>query len=837
MRKPRFAPISYLRLAVMLSVLLAAIPAQAQPPICPHILQWSGAIQTWANGAPWIKVLFSGDIPTAQACGAQVFYRPYDTSLGPDDGDLPTNVTGTQYANAVWAKISGLAVKPAAIGYRNEFPWYGSAANRHTSAQFRSYHDRLHALGYTGMVVYGSWGVGWPDSAVWDEPDVADAAASADAIETHEYFDFDVNCMSPWLTFRHRDIAIGQHPALLGSKPWFIGEFGSDHVCNPSVECDDPLCRQGWLDNGKLSESAYATQMAAYRAGCHPNVVAVFVFQQGAPGWANFETINSATVSNYMKSTWAAATGAIGGWVRTTGGSAISGATVSTNIGGYSTNTDTSGNYTLSNVNVGPYTVTASKTGYFPSSTGVSVTEGNTTTANFTLSVQDITPPTISNIVPTPTWVLPGGTVTMTANVTDNVAIAMSAISLVKPANLLTNPSFESGLSGWTNASSPAYLADGAYPNPVTAEDGAHWVGTSCGYDSGTKTPELRQVVSVNALNKYFLSVWVNTQGSPNTCSAFLQWKNGAATGDGQCTTIASTTSNTSGWKRLYAIVTPTTSQLTIALKLSWSCGGLGGGGNFDLAEVRPAVTPNTYTGGLATWNNVSVPQTCAFPVYAKDTSLNASLAVSPTITVAETPPTISAAKGYADGCAVQLSDKILSAKIGSISWVQEFDRSSGIRINAATSAALGSRMMVAGKLLTVDGERTLDEAVAQETGTPIPLESLLLRNGVLGGASLNLYTPGIMDGVGTNNIGLLVTTFGRVTFAGSGFFYVDDGSALDDGSGHLGLKVLATGLTFPSTGFVKVTGISSCEKNAQEKIVPLLRVRKQEDIGEIAAS
>ncbi len=603
------------------------------------------------------------------------------------------------------------------------------------------------------------------------------------------------------------------------------------------MECDDPLCRSGWLENGKLTASAYVTQMAAYRAGCSPNVVAVFVFAQGSPYWANFETINSATVSDYMKSTWATPTGTISGWVKVTGGAAIDGATVSTNIGGYTTNTDPSGNYSLPGVNVGSYTVTASKTGYAPSSSPVSVTEGNTTSANFTLAIQDTTPPTIANIVPTPTWVLPGGTVTMTANVTDNVAIAMNAIALVKTANLLANPSFESGLSGWINASSPPYAQDGTYPNPVTAKDGAHWVGTSCGYDSGIKTPELRQVVSVNALTKYFLSVWVNTQGSPNACSAFLQWKNGTATGDGQCTTIASTTSNTSGWKRLYAIVTPTTSQLTIALKLSWSCSGLGGGGNFDLAEVRPALTPSTYSGGVATWNNVPVPETCAFPIYARDTSLNASLAVSPTITIIETPLTVSAAKGYADGRVVRITDKILSAKIGSVSWVQEFDRSSAIRVNAATTSVLGSRMTVTGKLLTVDGERTLDEAIMGETGTPLPLESLLLRNGVLGGASLNLYTPGIMDGVGTNNIGLLVTTFGSVTFAGDGFFYVDDGSALDDGSGHRGLKVLAAGYTFPSTGFVKVTGISSCEKDSDGHVIRLLRVRKQEDIGEIVGS
>ncbi|GEM_PF-1450793 len=829
MKKSLLSSVTCLYLAA-LSAIPAAVPAGAQPPLCPHILDWSSAIQTWATGAPWIKVLFASHIPTAQACGAQVFYRPYDTSIGTDDGDLPTNVTGAQYADAVWAKISGLAVKPAAIGYRNEFPWYGNAANRHTASQFRPFRDRLRALGYTGMVVFGSFGVGWPNSEVWDEPEVADAASCADAIETHEYFDFDVNCISPWLTFRHRDIAIGQHPALLGNKPWFIGEFGSDRVCNSSVACSDPQCRQGWLDGGKLTESEYVTQMAAYRAGCHPNVVAVFVFAQGSPYWANFETINSAVVSSYMRSTWSESAGTISGWVRTTSGAGISGATVSTSPGGYTTTTDANGDYTLADVNTGTYTVTASKYGYAPSSTGVAVTAGNVSTANYTLTELDLIPPTIANITATPAWVVPNGAVTMTANVTDNKAITISNIALLKSGNLLTNPSFESGATGWTNGSSPSYTADNAYPAP-TAKDGAHWIGTSCGYGGGTQAPELRQVVNVTPMNKYFLSVWVNTDGSPNPCSAFLQWKNGTVTGDGQCTTVASVTSNTSGWKQLCAVVTPTGSQLTVALKLSWDCGGLGGGGNFDMAEVRPAIAPSSYTGGVATWNNVQVPETCAFPIYARDTSLNVTLAMSPTITVAETLSRISAAKGYADGRVVHLTDKVLSAKIGSVSWIQEPDRSSGIRINVGASAALGTKLSVAGKLLTIDGERTLDEAVVLGTGPAVALDPLGLRNGVIGGGSLNIHTPGILGGIGTNNIGLLVTTFGRITFAGSGFFYVDDGSAIDDGSGHAGLKVLAEGLTFPSTGFVKITGISSCERNAEDKIVRVLRVRTQEDI------
>jgi len=79
--------------------------------------------------------------------------------------------------------------------------------------------------------------------------------------------------------------------------------------------------------------------------------------------------------------------GTIAGSVKNTGGTGISGATVSTTTGGYSATTNSSGNYTLSNVAVGTYSVLASKTGYSTgTNTGVVVSSNQTTTSNFTLT-------------------------------------------------------------------------------------------------------------------------------------------------------------------------------------------------------------------------------------------------------------------------------------------------------------------------------------------------------------------------------------------------------------------------------------------------------------------
>jgi hypothetical protein len=68
------------------------------------------------------------------------------------------------------------------------------------------------------------------------------------------------------------------------------------------------------------------------------------------------------------------------------GGAGISGATVAVEGTALSAVTDGSGNYTIANVPAGTYSVTASATGYVSkTTTGVVVTAGNTTTANFAL--------------------------------------------------------------------------------------------------------------------------------------------------------------------------------------------------------------------------------------------------------------------------------------------------------------------------------------------------------------------------------------------------------------------------------------------------------------------
>ncbi|MGB9619770.1 MAG: carboxypeptidase regulatory-like domain-containing protein, partial [Armatimonadota bacterium] len=397
--------------AIMLAVLGGSPARAANPPICPYIIDFSPDIGAWAQGAPWIKVHYSFNIAAAKATGAKVFYRSWDADATyHDDGNLPADRTGSQYADMVWAKISGLSPKPDAVAYRNEFNWDNPTASKRTCAEFVNYANRLRALGYRGKIIFGSFGVGWVDSNIWNDPDLKNAVNAADGIETHEYFDLTVDCCAPWLAFRHRDVAIANHP-YLQSKEWYIGEFGSDRVCGHCTSCDDyPRCRSGWRDNDKLTEQAYINQMSIYRAGCANQVVAVFVFQIGSPGWAAFEVFGT-SVATWMKTTWNAPTGTISGTVKDTAGKGLVGATVTAEPGGYSAISGPGGAYTITNVTVGTYEVTAKCPGYGQQKqTGKLVAAGKTTIVNFVLT--PITPICTAKCLPNGSSGLLSGIVT-----------------------------------------------------------------------------------------------------------------------------------------------------------------------------------------------------------------------------------------------------------------------------------------------------------------------------------------------------------------------------------------------------------------------------------------
>lgn len=133
------------------------------------------------------------------------------------------------------------------------------------------------------------------------------------------------------------------------------------------------------------------------------------------------------------------------------------------------------------------------------------------------------------------------------------------------------------------------------------------------------------------------------------------------------------------------------------------------------------------------------------------------------------------------------------------------------------------------------DGERYIKPSGISDEGSG-SIRSLGMPNRSVGGGDWR-YQPGeswpqtlsgqkgIAGSSGLNNIGLLVTTWGKFAKTSDTTF------TLDDGSGVMLRCVFAEqDMPEPTPTYAVVTGISSCEKVGEE-LRRLLRVREQADI------
>ncbi|MDH7602470.1 MAG: hypothetical protein QHI38_10035, partial [Armatimonadota bacterium] len=158
-----------------------------------------------------------------------------------------------------------------------------------------------------------------------------------------------------------------------------------------------------------------------------------------------------------------------------------------------------------------------------------------------------------------------------------------------------------------------------------------------------------------------------------------------------------------------------------------------------------------------------------------------------------------------------------------------------GMRIIGSQNVSVGSVVRVFGELATVSGERVLRNAIVSATGTSTPPKPLAMSNKSLGGAAIAPNIPGTTGATGPNNVGLLVKTWGRVVEVGNNEFWIDDGSQRPAADGHVGVKVLAAGISMPSiNSLVAVTGISSTESDGS-LVHPVLKPRADNDIVVIA--
>lgn len=250
---------------------------------------------------------------------------------------------------------------------------------------------------------------------------------------------------------------------------------------------------------------------------------------------------------------------------------------------------------------------------------------------------------------------------------------------------------------------------------------------------------------------------------------------------------------------------------------------------------IGPPQTAPVTDGVLGTWDTSALAND-TYTIRLTVTSTSGTSTDQATVDVLET--SLSQIKDNPDGAAVTLTGKVVSAgpaEFGTTMYVQEPDRSSGLKIDLGavpTDAIIGSIVTVIGTLQTSSGERTVTNPTVTVTGSgpePIPL-SIINRD--VGGSALNAYTPGVTGGVGLHNLGLLICTWGRVTAIETDYFYMDDGSALLDGSGETGVKVYTGDLTEPALDeYAVVTGISSAEISGSDTR-RLVRPRRQSDLA-----
>lgn len=203
--------------------------------------------------------------------------------------------------------------------------------------------------------------------------------------------------------------------------------------------------------------------------------------------------------------------------------------------------------------------------------------------------------------------------------------------------------------------------------------------------------------------------------------------------------------------------------------------------------EVWTTASP---TGSYATvFIQSGADQAMAWTVVGHD---DAVLTQEPTTTAVTK---LSQLKTMGDGAKVSFASKVVIAtedQIGA-NYVEEADRTAGIRVESLDTFQIGHQVSVTGYLGTKsNGERYIYGATKTADSAAQEIDSMATRLANIGAVS-------------PSNMGLLMRVAGRVTSVGSNHFFINDGSM--PGSG---LRMQAGNIaTLPAVGqFVAVTGV-----------------------------
>ncbi len=177
-------------------------------------------------------------------------------------------------------------------------------------------------------------------------------------------------------------------------------------------------------------------------------------------------------------------------------------------------------------------------------------------------------------------------------------------------------------------------------------------------------------------------------------------------------------------------------------------------------------------------------------------------------------------ARGHSLNTYVSLPGIVSAVYSDQTFYVQDPNRLAGLRVSCSDDLPIvGQRIQVTGSLYASSVCLSLGGALwAAYPDAPVPPMPLFMQQQSLGGVTAG-HQEGVLDGLGVNNIGLLVKTAGRVTYVQPyQFAYIDDGSGLTDGNalGPGGAPVKGVRVVLPPNGTIPlsamramVTGIS----------------------------
>jgi len=185
---------------------------------------------------------------------------------------------------------------------------------------------------------------------------------------------------------------------------------------------------------------------------------------------------------------------------------------------------------------------------------------------------------------------------------------------------------------------------------------------------------------------------------------------------------------------------------------------------------------------------------------------------------------------------AVSLTDKRVSGVFAAkkMLYIQEANRSAGIKVNMGTlspSPAIGQFGSFEG-VIQLDSNQEPELYLTSFTlgsagPAPIPVG---LMNRELGGGPWGEYIPGVTDGRGLHNIGLLVRTWGKVAARDTigATIRIDDGSNLPGGGVLVDMSQAGA---LPALGAtVQVTGNLGCVLEGPA-VRPVIRARSSADV------